>query len=122
MYYKYYHFSATSVSILKKSPEPLDVYHLLNKKSAKWNHVRIELGLDANFGDSLLQNPGLDGNDRLDRVLTKWIEAQPSPVTWAKILEILKSLKWIDIVKEVNDYLQRPDVIMKYSEKEDFRG
>ena len=78
--------------------------------------------LHDNYEDMLARNPSLTDDDRLYKVFTKWIEAQLSPVTWAKILEILQSLELLNIAKKVNDYLQRPDVIMKYIKKEDFHG
>ena len=95
---------------------------MLKEKSADWNAFRIELKLDGNYGDTLAHDPRLNDDGRLDKVLTKWMEAQPSPVTWAKILEILESLQLRSIAKKVNDYLQSPDVINKYIKKEDFRG
>ena len=95
---------------------------MLKDKSAEWNAFRRELELDGNYGDILARDRSLTDDDRLDKVLTKWIEAQPSPVTWANILEILQILQFLNIAKKVSVYLQRPDVIKKYSKKEDFRG
>ena len=95
---------------------------MLKEKSPNWNAFHRELGLDGNYGDSLARDRSLNDDDRLHKVFTKWIEAQPSPVTWAKILEILQNLHFLNIAKKVNDYLQRPDMIMKYIKKEDFHG
>ena len=83
---------------------------------------RRELELDVNCRNILARDSSLTDDDRLENVLTKWIEAKQSPVTWAKILEILQSLDLLSIAKKVNDYLQRPDVIMKYIKKEDYSG
>ena len=90
--------------------------------SSNWIAFCRELGLLVNYRLTLARDRSLNDNDRLDKVLTKWIEAQPSPVTWAKILEILQNLHFLNIAKKVRDYLQSPDVIMKYIKKEDFHG
>ena len=88
---------------------------MLNEKSADWNAFRRELQLDGNYGDTLARDRNLTDDDRLDKVLRKWIDTRPSQVTWRKILEILEVLKLKNIKQKVNDYLQREYVIKKYS-------
>ena len=98
------------------------MYHLLKEKSADWNGFRRELWLDGNYGDTLARDRSLTDDDRLDKVLTKWIEAQPSPVTWSMILEMLRELELLNVADKVKKYLKREDVIEKYSQKNNFSG
>ena len=95
---------------------------MLREKSADWKAFRREMNLHDNYEDTLARDPRLNDDDRLYKVFTKWIEAEPSPVTWAKILEILQILHFLNIAKKVRDYLQDGDVIKKYSKKEDYSG
>ena len=98
------------------------MYRLLKEKSADWNGFRIELGVDGNYGDTLARDHSLTDDGRLEKVLTDWIEAQPSKVTWSKILEILEAQKFRKMAENVNVFLQREDVIEKYSKKNNFSG
>ena len=98
------------------------MYHLLKEKSADWNGFRRELWLDGNYGDTLARDRSLTDDDRLDKVLTKWIEAQPSPVTWSMILKMLRELELLNVADKVKKYLKREDVIEKYSQKNNFSG
>ena len=98
------------------------MYHLLKEKSADWNGFRRELQLDGNYGDELARDRSLTDDDRLDKVLTKWIEAQLSPVTWSMILEMLRELELLNIADKVKTYLKREDVIEKYCKKNNFSG
>ena len=104
------------------SPEFLDVYHLLKEKSADWNGFRRELWLDGNYGDTLARDRSLTDDDRLDKVLTKWIDTRSSPVTWNKILEMLRELELLNIADKVKTYLKKEEVIEKYSKKNIFSG
>ena len=70
----------------------------------------------------MARDRSLTDDDRLDKVLTKWIEAQPSPVTWNMILEMLRELELLNIADKVKTYLKREDVIEKYSKKNNFSG
>ena len=116
------YFSGTSISILEKSPESIDVYRLLKKKSADWRAFRKELRLDDNYEEKLGRNCSLTDEDRLAKVLAKWIEKQPSPVTWNNILEVLKELELLNIAQKVKNYLQKEDVVKKYRKKNNFFG
>ena len=51
---------------------------------------------------------------KLERVLVKWVESQCSEVTWNHFLESLKSLQLNSIAREVKEFLQKPDTIEKY--------
>ena len=114
--------STDSISILMKSPEKRDVYRFLRKKSSNWDGFAIELGVALNFRQELTQNSLLNNNSKLDMVLEKWIEAQPSPVTWSQIVYVLEQLEYKDIAREVQHYLQQQNVIDQYSRKKNFAG
>ena len=108
------------VSILKKSPNVDDVFHLIKNHSAQWNNFGIALKVDVNTRRSLLQEVRLENDGKLDCILRKWHEAQPSEVTWEKVLEVLDSMELRRTANEVKRFLKKPNVIEKYRKEPDF--
>ena len=106
--------------ILKKSPEVNDVFGLIKEHSANWNDLAIALKIDANDRTTLQNDGRLTDAGKLDRILQNWHEAQPSDVTWEKILEVLESMKLRRTAGEVKKFLEKPEVIEKYRKKPDF--
>ena len=106
--------------ILKKSPEVDDVYDFIKEHSANWYDLAIALKIDENTRTSLHNDTRLTNDGKLERILQIWHEAQPSDVTWEKILEVLESMKLIRTRKEVKKFLEKPNVIEKYRKKSDF--
>ena len=103
--------------ILKKSPEVDDVFDLIKEHSANWYDMAIVLKIDGNTRTTL-QNDGKSTVDgKLERILQIWHQAQPSDVTWEKILEVLESMKLRRTAGEVKRFLENPDVIKKYRKK-----
>ena len=99
-----------------KRPEAYDVYQLLKSKSANWEDFARGLRIKENDRPQLKSH-----EDNLEKVLTKWIQSETSEVTWKYILNVLKSLEYIDLLKIVQMYLRREDVIKKYCKKHDFK-
>ena len=118
--FKYFYVCVILDNILKKSPEVNDVFHLIKEHSANWNDLAIALKIDENTRTSLHNDGRLTDDGRLDKILQKWHQAQPSDVTWEKILEVLESMKLIRTRKEVKKFLEKPNVIEKYRKKSDF--
>ena len=108
------------VSILKKCPDVDDVFDLIKNHSAKWDKFGIALKVDENTRSSLLQEVRLEDDGKLDRILRKWHEAQPSEVTWEKVLGVLDSMELRRTANEVKRFLKKPNVIKKYRKDPDF--
>ena len=106
--------------ILKKSPEVNDVYKSIKEQAANWNDLAIELKIDENTRTTLLNDARLTNHGKLEHILQKWHQVQPSDVTWEKILEVLESLMFRRTAGEVKRFLEKPDVIKKYRKKPDF--
>ena len=104
-----------------KQPERDDVYKLLRTKSAEWEEFARELKIDDNYRKQLrpLIITSTD-DDILDKVLARWIQSESSEVTWRCILNVLKELKYIDLLKIAQMYLRKEDVIKRYCKKHDF--
>ena len=104
-----------------KRPETYDAYQLLKSKSANWEDFARELRVKENdrkqFRKSITWS---SEEDILEKVLTKWIQSETSEVTWKYILNVLKNLEYIDLLKIVQMYLRKEDVIKKYCKKHDF--
>ena len=99
-----------------KRPETYDVYQLLKSKSANCEDFARELRVKEND-----RPQNLNHEDNLEKVLTKWIQSETSEVTWKYILNVLKSLEYIDLLKIVQMYLRKEDVIKKYCKTDDFK-
>ena len=108
------------VSILKKSPDVDDVKDLIRNHSAKWNDFAMELRVDEDTRRSLLHDVKLENNGKLDHILRKWYEAQPSEVTWEKVLGVLNSMELRSTANEMKRFLKKPSTIEKYSKYPDF--
>ena len=109
--------------ILKKSPEKSDVYDLLKKKSAYWEEFALELKLGDSFRQELRREGAVTTSRiKLDKVLMKWIDSETSDVTWSNIINMLEELEFLDLARNVDDYLSKEDVVKKYIQKEDYEG
>ena len=107
--------------MLRKSPERQDVYKLLKKKSTYWDDFARDLDLDINFREELKREGSTTtGGSKLERVIIKWIESESSDVTWNNLIEVLEGLEFLDIAREVKSYLEREEVVKKYSRKDDY--
>ena len=108
---------------MKKPPEVDDVYELLSKRSARWNDFARALKIDANFREKL-QRHGFATTEetKLESILYKWIESEPSDVTWSNLIKVLERLQFLDIASEVKGYLKNEEVIKKYRQKKDYTG
>ena len=107
-------------NILKKSPEVDDVFDLIKEHSANWYDLAIELKIDENTRTTLHNDARLTNHGKLERILQKWHQAQPSDVTWEKILEVLESMMLRRTARKVKMFLEKPNVIEKYRKKPDF--
>ena len=115
MYYFSEHFDIT-----KKSPDWKDVHDLLKNSSIDLGDFTRELNLRDRFRDELSNDSKSSFETKLERSLKKWIQSQPSDVTWKKIIETLVALDMNKTAQEVKKYLEQPDVYIKYSVKLDF--
>ena len=57
----------------------------------KWHPIGEMLRVKNDDLESIRYNNAIDDNGRLSDVLQKWISAKPSPVTWGKIIQVLRS-------------------------------
>ena len=105
-----------------KQPETYDVYQLLKSKSANWEEFAIELKIKENdckrFRKLITTS---SENVILKDVLDLWIQSETSEVTWKHILNVLERLEYIDLLKIVQMYLRKEDVIKKYCKKDDYK-
>ena len=85
-----------------------DVHPLLVPKSCEWDSIGRCLKVDFNFRKGLLRDGIQMTNDsKLEYVLNKWIETHCSEVSWDNLIQILTKLEFIDIVQDVERFLQR---------------
>ena len=113
-------FLIDSSLILRKSPDVNDAYKLLKPKAAHWSKIARELVVETGYRDELQMSALLDARDKLECVIKKWKESECSDCTWGTLIEALKELEYIDVVRAVQEFLARPDVIKKYQNRKEF--
>ena len=107
---------------MNKSPEQDDVFKLLKSKSNSWDDIARELQVDVNKRDDLRKEVTFSNDRKLEEVLENWIDSETSPVTWNTIIEMLEELGLRKMMKDVKKYLQKKDVVEKYSDKDDYES
>ena len=97
-----------------------DAHRLLKNKTTEWDSFGRELGIDLDFREGLRKEGCTSSNDnKLERVLAKWSESHCSEVSWNTIIDMLEELKFVDMAKDVKDYLlNNPDGVRKYGWKQ----
>ena len=85
----------------------LNVFKILKKKSLEWDSIGRELGISFDFREQLRKEGATcTTENKLERVIAKWIESRCSEVSWQKIKEVLRELKFIDTLQEVSSFLK----------------
>ena len=96
---------------------------MLKKKSAHWDDFARELNIDDNSRQELaIEGNTTTSRTKLEKVLIKWINSQTSEVTWKNIIDALEGLEFIELARDVKDFLRKQDVVKRYSEKLDYEG
>ena len=96
---------------------------MLKKKSAYWDDFARGLKISDNFCQELTHdNNTTSSRSKLERVLKKWIESESSEVTWNNIIHVLEDLEFIDLARDVDDYLRKEEVVMKYRQQNDYES
>ena len=119
--------------MLDKPPEINNVLGLVKDISALWNELGSKLHVPLNDRQTLrtdisLSNTdrlesvhiSLSNTDRLESVLTKWIGNETEDVKWRVVLDALKALQRKDVIKNVIQYLEKPETYTKYISSDDF--
>ena len=106
--------------MLQKPPDLHDVFHLMRTMSASWNEIGWELNIPDIHREMLRRNISMADDDRLERILTKWIQTESKDVTWKVLLLALKALGKKDVMKKVILFLEEPETYQKYILKDDF--
>ena len=113
-------FLSSIGSMLRKSPDINHAYILLKPIAAHWNKIARELKVDHCYCKELEKQGTPDARDKLEHVIKKWNESECSDFTWGTLIEALKELEFIDVVRAVQEFLAKPDIIRKYQNVRDF--
>ena len=101
--------------MLDKPPDPNDIMGLIkNDISASWDSVGMELNISMNDRETLRRDISLTDNQKLERILNKWSQSETKPVTWRTVLRALDSLQRQDLIRNVIDYMEKPENYQKY--------
>ena len=62
--------------------------------------------MDYGYRESLFKQGIMRSDDeKLEAVLNNWIETHNSDVSWDNLIQVLTELEFIDVVREVKQYL-----------------
>ncbi len=82
-----------------------DVFSFLCPKVDEWNKIGREFGISIGERNCLKKDASLSEEDRLENVIQLWIDKAESR-TWDELKECLKRLKFIQILGNVQDFLE----------------
>ena len=106
---------------MRKSPIGHDDFSILKKISVKWNEIGEGLDVDYNYRQGLVKDGVMSSYDeKLEKVLRKWRESECSDVTWSHLCDVLVSIGYVSIAKDVKEFLEQPKTVEKYKNKKDF--
>ena len=90
-----------------KRPELRHLVQLLAPISSRWDLLGGQLGVEGDFIEGL-KNCEKALNTKLTEVLQKWIDTKPTPVTWEKVIEVVKGpvVQKVDVAVTIQEYLK----------------
>ena len=101
--------------IHSRAPDPNDVFNLLRSKAFNWDDVGRELQIPFGFREELRREGVMaTPENKLERVLRKWVVSECSGVTWSKVIEVLNKLQFKDLIESAKLFLKREDILNKY--------
>ena len=106
--------------VLQKPPDLHDVFDLMRRMSSLWCEIGRELNIPINDLETLRRDMRMAHENKLERILTNWIQTESKDVTWKVLLAALKALGRKDVIKEVLNFLEEPETYQKYILKDDF--
>ena len=94
-------------SILRQKPQVKQMFRLLRDKSANWFEIGLEFDVSLDFRNSLIHHPTYSDRARLEAVLNEWsTTTDQCQVTWQEFIEVMRSLKYADIIAKTKEFLQ----------------
>ena len=94
--------------LLIEPPKAMDVFRLMKPRSASWNMIARELGVELLYCQELENSKQFDYEDKLERILRRWLESESSAPTWETIIDVLRKLKFTDVVRDVQQFIGVP--------------
>lgn len=66
------------------------VYSALSQYSTQWDDFAYELEVDDECRDRLEENDSLSDDEKLERIITEWVEKRTCEVSWDKIITVTR--------------------------------
>ncbi len=93
--------------ILSQVPHAIDVFNLLKVKAVQWNDIGREFKVSFGYCEELrMEGIMSTAENKLERVLYRWVQSECSDVTWNKVIEVLKILQFNDLIEPTKDVLR----------------
>ena len=87
--------------------------------SLMWNDLGRELYISLDYREQLRRDVSLSTKNKLERILSKWMDSESRPVTWSTLVEALEAIECKDIASQVKDFLKTPEAIQSYGKYTD---
>ena len=88
-----------------------DVVRLLIVEARFWNSIGRVLKVSFQFREELrLEGIQSSFENKLERVLHKWVESESSEISWNTIISMLKELKLEETANKVEKYLLKQSI------------
>ena len=87
--------------VLKKQPETEDIMSTCDGVDA--DELGRHLGISADTRKNLQKRSG----NHLENILITWMREQETPLTWEKLIDVLIVMKRRDLVRKINDFLEK---------------
>ena len=94
--------------LLIEPPKAIDVFRLVKPRSASWSMIARELGVELLYRQELEDSKQIDYEDKLERILIRWLESESSAPTWETIIDVLRKLRFTDVVRDVQQFIGVP--------------
>ena len=95
------------------------MFRLTEHISSHWNDLGQELEVSYNYREQLRSEAYSSDEDKLEEILSKWIESESSLVTWSTLVEALEAIELRSTAREVKDFLKTPEAIKSYGKYTD---
>ncbi len=83
------------------------MFNLLRVKAVEWNNIGREFRVPVGYREELMREGIMsDSESKLERVLYRWVESECSDVTWNKVIEVLRILRFNDLIEPTKDVLR----------------
>ena len=110
------HYSNDLFLSSDKEPKKVHLQRVLGPIEHKWRAIGEALEIPNGTVKYIDHDARYDDSNKLSEVLQSWIDAQPSDVTWRKLIDVITEypVNVPGLAKTIPDFLANPKISSKY--------